>query len=62
MKKLQQICAVIILGVTFVVPAFAGDMGCPGAPYAVTSEATSAGVNPLAEMALGFLLNLSSLL
>jgi hypothetical protein len=61
MKKFQQICAVVILAITLVIPAFAGDMGCPGATCEMSTQATSTVVNPLVEIALGFLLNVSSL-
>ena len=30
MKKLQQLCAAVVLTLVFALSAFAGEMGCPG--------------------------------
>jgi hypothetical protein len=30
MKKFHQLCAVVVLTLTLALPAFAGEMGCPG--------------------------------
>jgi hypothetical protein len=73
MKKLQQFCVITTLTLTLTLSAFAGEMGCPGvtanndtpppsgnvAGEILTPGATT---DTMTEMALGFLLNLSSLL
>ena len=73
MKKLQQFCFITTLTLTLALSALAGEMGFPGVTAAGDMQAPGASAageiqlpgataDPLTEMALGFLLNVSSLL
>lgn len=73
MRSIRQFCAVFVLTLVLALSAFAGDMGFPGitAPGEMQTPGVTAAdeisipgvtVDPLTEMSLGFLLNLSSLL
>jgi len=76
MKKLQQFCVIATLTLTLTISAFAGEMGCPGvtatcelSPPPAGSENTagdthtpSATDDSVLEIALGLLLDVSSLL
>jgi hypothetical protein len=73
MKKLQQFCVIATLTLTLTISAFAGEMGCPGVTSTCEldpSGETQAGdiLTPgamddsVVEIALGLLLDVSSLL
>ena len=73
MRNIQQVCAVAALTLTIAFSTLAGEIQAPGVTAAgvmQTPGVTAAGViqfpgataDPMTEMALGFLLNLSSLL
>lgn len=73
MTNIRQFCAAVTLMLVLTFSAFAGDIQLPGSTVAGQMQApgaTAAGeiqfpgatADPLTEMALGFLLNLSSLL
>jgi len=62
MRIIRQFCAVTGLTMALAFSAFAGDMLTPGvnAPGEISTPGATA--NTVTEMALGFLLNVSSLL
>lgn len=73
MTNIRQICAVVVLTLALAFSTIAGDMQAPGitssgdmqtpsVSAAGDMQFPSATADPLTEMALGFLLNLSSLL
>ncbi len=76
MKKLQQFCAIATLTLTLTISAFAGEMGCPGVtatcelsppPVEVENiagdmQTPSVTDETVMEIALGWLLDVSSLL
>lgn len=76
MKKLQQFCVIATLTLTLTISAFAGEMGCPGVtasceltPPSVETENTSGDMHTpsatndsVLEIALGLLLDVSSLI
>jgi hypothetical protein len=72
-KNVRQFCIAVVFTIGLTIPVFAGEIQLPGENASVkpqTPGTTAAGeisfpgatADPLTEMALGFLLNVSSLL
>jgi hypothetical protein len=72
MKRLQQFCVIATLTLTLTISAFAGEMGCPGVtstceltpPETIAGDVLTPGAtdDSVIEIALGLLLDVSSLL
>jgi len=61
MKKFQQLCAAFILMLSLSFSAFAGEILLPGVTAPGEMHTPGATADPVMEIALGMLLNVSSL-
>lgn len=62
MKSFQQLCAAAVLTLLLTIPAFAGDMQTPGTPTSDDGQTSGSIAGSIMELAVGYWLNMSSLL
>jgi hypothetical protein len=61
-NSFQQLCAAVVLTLSFIVPVFAGEMQTPGTPTSDDSQTSSSIAGPVMDFAFGYWLNVASLL